>query len=61
MTKVKKEPLSGDITVRRKEDKVQLVRTPKVVLATLSAEEALALSERLADECSKALQATAEE
>lgn len=61
MTKAKKEPLSGDITVRRKEDKVQLVRTPKVVLASLTAEEALALSGRLADECSKLLQSTDEE
>lgn len=60
MTK-KKEPLSGDVIVQRKGDKIQLVRVPKVVLASLSAEEALALSGRLADECSKVLQATAEE
>lgn len=57
----KKEPLSGDVIVQRKGDKIQLVRVPKVVLASLSAEEALALSGRLADECSKVLQATAEE
>lgn len=60
MTK-KKEPLSGDVIVQRKGDKIQLVRVPKVVLASLSAEEALALSGRLADECSKVLHATAEE
>lgn len=60
MTK-KKEPMSGDVIVQRKGDKIQLVRVPKVVVASLSAEEALALSGRLADECSKVLQATADD
>lgn len=57
----KKEPFSGEVTVRRKMDKVQLVREPNVVLATLTAELALALAEIIEDEASKILQATASE
>lgn len=59
MTK-KKTPLSGDVTVRRKGDKVQLVREPNVVLSSLTAEESLALATRIEEEASKVLQATAE-
>lgn len=61
MTKAKKAPLSGDVTVRRKEDKIQLIREPKVVLATFTAEDALSLAARIEEEASKVLQATAEE
>lgn len=45
----RKDPLSGDITVKRKADKIQLVREPKVVLCTLTAEDGI----KLANECFK--------
>lgn len=53
-----KKPLAGDITVKRKVDKVQLVLEPNVVLYTLDAESALKLSESIAKAADKILQAT---
>ena len=51
--------MSGDITVKRKVDKVQIVREPKVVIAALEAEEAIKLAHSLLDQAGKILAATA--
>lgn len=54
----RKEPLSGDITVRRKEDKIQLVREPKIVLCTLDAETGIKMANELFHQADIILKAT---
>lgn len=54
----RKEPLSGDITVRRKEDKIQLVREPKIVLCTMDAETGIKMANDLFHQADVILKAT---
>lgn len=47
--------MSGEITAKRKLNTVQIIREPKVVIASMSAEDALSLAEDLIKEADKAL------
>lgn len=49
---------AGDISIKRKADKVQLIREPKVVIATLDAEEGLKLANDIIKQADKILAAT---
>jgi hypothetical protein len=50
---------AGDLSVKRKVDKVQIVREPKVVIATLEVEDALELAKNINIQADKILAATA--
>ncbi len=49
---------AGDILIKRKVDKIQIIREPKVVLATLDAEEGLKLANDIIKHSDKILSAT---
>jgi hypothetical protein len=51
------ENMYGDISVRRKEDKVQLVREPNIPLTNLDAESAIKLSHEILFHADKILKA----
>lgn len=53
--------MAGDLVVKRKVDKVILVRHPDVVLATLTPEDAIAISAEMQSHASVILQATAKD
>lgn len=54
-------PQAGDITVKRKLDTVQVIRHPKVVLFTLTAEDAVKLAHELLHHADVVLKATAKD